>query len=213
MKLAGDWYVPDHMTGAGNHVRRYGSAVAALKYLPKDRRRVVVQAGGHIGTWARPLAAEFEKVYCWEPMWENMECLIANVGDEPNVFLTQGCLGDKPGTVQMRYSPKNTGKHCVETKKFPAPKETRMQVIDEVFKTGDRIDAIFLDIEGYEIKALLGAINTIQFTHPLILCEENGCNSRYGIADDAIEKFLAGLGYEKAERWEEDVIYTHKDWS
>lgn len=210
MHRRGEWWIPDHMKSAGNHVRRSAAIDAALAYLPGDRRRGAVQAGAHVGTWIRPLAGHFEQVYGYEPMTENFECLQPNVRELENVLIMQAGLGDRPGSVAMHYSKKNTGKHCV---KEGVPGTTKIYRLDDLFPPEEKIDAIFLDIEGYELKALLGAMRIIQSCHPLILCEENGCSRRYRIADDAIEKHLATLGYTKRERWEEDVIYTHEEWS
>jgi len=216
MHLVEGWWQPDHMNGAGSHIRRYGSAIAALKYLSEDRHGLVMTAGAHIGTWVKPLSKIFESVHCWEPMSENMECLIANCGEIENVHITQGCLGKDNDLVHMRYSARNTGKHCVETKKISGTPTTKVEKLDDYFfsnKLDKPLDALFLDVEGYELYVLMGAHVLIHNDKPLILCEENACAARYGIAENAVESYLNTFGYRPVERWGEDVIYVPRDWS
>ena len=145
-------------------------------------------------------------------MDENWECLIANLQYTDNVFLTQGCLGDKREKTRMRYSAKNTGKHCV-IKDGTGTHPTSMEKLDD-FGMMDkrRLDAIFLDVEGYELYALLGAHVLIHNNLPLLVIEENGLQARYGIKDGAIAKHLQNYGYVDAEHHGEDVIYVQENW-
>lgn len=209
MKQVGDWFVPDHMKTAGNHVRRSAAIEAAMSYLPTDRREIAVQAGGHIGIWPKRLSEYFKYVFTWEPMWENFQCLIPNCGDIPNVFAKQGCLGDTNTTLHMVYSPKNTGKHYVTQRN--TEHETTVERLDDVEKVY-RLDALFLDVEGYELSVLKGAQRLISEFKPLILTEQNGLASRFGVKDFEIDGWLMQYGYSRAERWEEDIIYVPEAW-
>jgi len=209
--FAKGWHVPDHMKHAGNHLRRSEIIDMALAYLPEERRNVIVQAGGHIGIWPVTLSGHFDMVYCWEPMPENWDCLISNCGEIENVYLSQGCLGDRPGLMKMRYSPKNTGKHCIAK---DGTQDTTVEKLDDFKPLREKpmLDALFLDVEGYELKALMGAHSLIHNFKPLLVIEENGLQARYGIADDAVEKYLATFGYVIALKHDEDVVYIQEEW-
>lgn len=218
MKFVKGWYVPDHMKHAGNHLRRSEIIDLALAYLPRDRHTTVVQAGGHIGIWPVTLAQHFEMVYCWEPIPQNWECLIANCGEIENIYLTQGCLGNNAEIIRMRFSKKNTGKHCV----MPSPNagakdgthETTIEKLDDfpMLREKPSLDALFLDVEGFELPALMGAHALIHNFKPLLVIEENGLQSRYGIADEAVENYLKSFGYVQAQKHDEDVIYVQEEW-
>ena len=146
MKFVKDWWIPDHMATAGSHLGRSAVIDVALAYLPPERRRTCVQAGAHIGIWPKLLSAHFEQVYAWEPMKENWDCLIKNCGEVENVYLTNGCLGDTKDKAKMRYSPKNTGKHCIAA---DGRHPTTIERLDEFFLPN--LDALFLDVEGYGV--------------------------------------------------------------
>lgn len=68
-------------------------------------------------------------------------------------------------------------------------------------------DLIYLDIEGYEFRALRGALATIERCHPVIVVEDKGLSERYGSARGDIEKWLgAEFGYRVAARPHKDVV-------
>lgn len=208
MKLVEGWHIPDHMTTANNHLRRSAVIDVAISYLNKERLRVAVQAGGHIGIWPKILSEHFQDVYTWEPMQENWECLVANCKDTENITMTQRCLGHQSAEAMMRYSRKNTGKHCI------ALDGTEPTIVDRLedfsLLRTKPVDAIFLDIEGYEMYALQGAERILKTSRPMLVLEENGLNKRYSISDRQISQFMSSIGYKRMEQWEEDVIYLHE---
>jgi len=211
MKKVGDWWVPDHMHSPGNHIRRSEVIPRALAHLPATRRRFAVQAGGHLGIWPRTLATCFEYVFTWEPMLENLACLVRNITPFNNITATQGCLGDRNGFVDMEYCARNTGKHCVARLSKQAHSSARMEKLDDYVQLRV-LDALFLDVEGYEYNVLLGAEKLIADCLPLIVLEQNGLDKRYGHSDKDIKRFLDRHNYVKTETFEEDVIYTQESW-
>jgi hypothetical protein len=62
----------------------------------------------------------------------------------------------------------------------------------------DACDLIQFDLEGYEINALLGAVNTIQQFKPVISCERG---------NDLILDFLKQFGYSVVDHTVADTIY------
>ena len=64
-----------------------------------------------------------------------------------------------------------------------------------------------LDIEGSELPALLGARQTIARCRPVVLFEDKGFGSRYGVKRGAIETFLTALGYRKLAQLSADQIW------
>lgn len=204
MKYVKGWYIPNHMNSPGNHLRRSGVIEHALHYLPREERGACIQAGGHIGIWPSILSNKFNSVYTWEPIEENWECLKANTDCVDNLKATFGCLGEQEKVVRMRYSERNTGKHCVVP---DGELEANMTTIDNL--NLHELSAMFLDVEGYELKVLMGAHSTLHNLRPkLLVLEENGLQARYGIADEAVGNYLKTFGYVEKDRYEEDVIYV-----
>ena len=110
MKFVDGWWVPDIMDAAGSYVGRAQDLHEIVKRVGK--RRVVVQAGGHIGVYPSLLARYFESVYTFEPELENFRCLVRNAPDQ-NIFAARGVLAGNPGPIGLRVHSKSTGGHSV----------------------------------------------------------------------------------------------------
>lgn len=165
---------------------------AALPYLAG--RHLCVQAGGHAGFWPKRLAEIFEAVYTFEPEPLLFECLRRNC-TAPNVAPFRLGLGSQPGQVAFK-SHVSAGSWRVD----PAG-EHRITLATVDGLALDRLDALFLDIEGYEVEALRGAQQTIERDRPLILCELLPRS-----ADD-IERWLKKHGYRQVVRYGRDGVY------
>lgn len=162
-------------------------------------KRIAVQAGGNCGVWPMWLSERFEAVYTFEPDPTNFFCLAQNC-KRPNIFCYQAALGDSPMFIDMKRDERNIGAHYVQGSGFIPT----LKIDDFGF---EQCDYICLDIEGYEQKALLGAIETIDRCHPVIQIEDKGLSDKYGTSKGDIEKWLCEqFGYKVVDRPHRDVI-------
>jgi FkbM family methyltransferase len=158
---------------------------------------LAVQAGGHAGFWPKRLAELFLHVYTFEPEPILFECLRRNC-QAPNVAAFKFGLGAAAGRVPFK-SHVSAGSWRVD----PAGESlVTLMTVDALAL--DHCDAIFLDIEGYEVEALRGAEQTIERFRPVILCE------LLPRSKDSIDKWLQAHGYRLVERYGRDGIYTSK---
>lgn len=192
------WCCPPMMSGPASYLRR--SAELAQHIARLRKRRVCVQAGGHIGIYPRILADSFELVYSFEPDWHNFACLAINAA-LPNVFAARAALGESRSGAALLLHGKNSGAHQI-SKTGPGP--IPMLPIDDL--PLGVCDAIFLDLEGYEIPALKGAQRTITKHHPLLVVEENKHGLHRGYAVGEIERLLQPLSYKVIDRVGEDLV-------
>jgi len=192
------WCCPPTMVGPASYLRRSTELAQHIARLSK--RRACVQAGGHIGIYPRILSDHFDLVYTFEPEWLNFSCLAINAA-APNVFAARAALGDIRGGAALLLHGKNTGGHQI-SKAGPGP--IPMLPIDDL--PLDVCDAIFLDLEGYEIPALKGAACTIAKHHPLLVVEENKHGLHRGYAVGEIERLLELWGYKVIDRVGEDLV-------
>ena len=125
---------------------------------------VVVQAGGFIGMWPARLAKFFERVYTFEPIPHLRECVIKNTNHLPNVRIFDAVLG--PTMDEVEIAPKRGG--CTRVVEGGALKVKQI-TIDSLCLV--RCDAIYLDVERYELEALKGAPQTIERFIPTVMLE------------------------------------------
>ena len=167
-------------------------------------RRVVVQAGGNNGLYAKQYADLFETVYTFEPIPELFYCLNRNVTKD-NVFKFQGCLGNVHGVVGLGRKHENNGGSA----NIYGNGVTPTFMIDDLGL--NNCDLIHLDIEGFEYFALKGASNTINKFKPVIVLETAGWCFRYNISTSHIESFLNEFGYKLSCNIQGDSVFIPSD--
>lgn len=157
-------------------------------------RNCVIQAGGAMGLYPLCLAEHFQHVVTFEPDPGNWECLQANLKSRDCLkrIRTWHCaLGERAGHGQMdRPNLFNMGANRV----VPGEGYIPIIALDDI-RWGGKVDAIWLDIEGAELAALKGAVETINRCSPVIVTEENGNGEKYGVDQFGIADFLETLGY------------------
>mgnify|MGYP006101808377 CR=1 FL=1 len=170
-----------------------------------NNKRVVFQAGGNIGIYTKEYSNFFDTVYTAEPDSTNFKCLSINCIDNLNIVKFQTCLGSDNSSTHM-LNPFEIvdcgGIHVYtdEHKKRPdlcyKQSHHKIPIIKIDNLCIDNLDLIHLDIEGYELYALQGAIETIKKYKPTIVLEICEHSSRFGYTEDDLHGFLSELGYE-----------------
>lgn len=160
-----------------------------------NKRRNVIQAGGHVGVWPRRLAKSFENVYTFEPDPYLNQCLWLNTESTKNIQIFKLALGDRCGRTKMAPHA-SAGSWRVDEDN--GTYEVGVISIDEF---GVDVDAIVLDIEGSEPKALLGGRKTIERCSPVILLEE-------GKKKHELRAFMQKtFGYIMVKKIHDDAVY------
>lgn len=212
MKTAHGWKFPEsdsqmsrEMTPDGHYQRR--NLDAALSYV--RRFRTALDGGAHVGCWARPLAARFERVYAFEPAADTYACLVENMRtfECANVETVHAAVGDWRGraSVGLEGNDKairagNTGARAVQE-----GADCPMMPIDDLAL--DDLDFLKLDVEGYEAAALRGARDTLRRCKPVVIFEDKGFVSRYGGKRGDCERILSDLGAKFIQRTGADQIW------
>ena len=207
------WYWPRN-DGNGK-LNQPGSCWHGLSVLTPDvpkqisehvpEKKVVVQAGGNCGFYVKQYAEIFDLVYTFEPDPLNFLCLAMNCRSA-NVIKFQACLGFERQGVSVGRWLADVGS-CHVTGSGPIP---TMQIDDLAL---ERCDLIQLDVEGYELNALKGAVSTINKCKPVIAVEVyEDWAKRYNASTAEVEQFLGGLGYKTAVTLENgDKIYKFSE--
>lgn len=161
-----------------------------LSYVKE--KKLLVQAGGNCGMYARFYGNYFDKIYTFEPNPNNFKCLQLNCTEEKYIIHNVG-LGKEDGNADLMHPSglkrRNMGVwQTVEN----ADGDVTLITIDSL--NLERCDLIHLDIEGFESNALIGAKQTIEKYKPIIILE-------------------AGHGSEVAESYGYEIVYKGtSDW-
>ena len=144
--------------------------------------------------------------YTFEPEPLNFLCLNLNV-TERNVIKLQACLGDKHELVGLGNYLNDSGSTHVKNEKSEQSVVPTLTIDDLNLES---CDLIHLDIEGYELFALKGAVETIKKFKPVIAFEfHDAWAGRYQYNKSTIENFVIDLGYSLKAIEQGDMVYTH----
>ena len=205
MKEVQGWWLPEKES----HIQDYFKAVNVNAYQPLhqqtaikqcERFRTAVDIGAHVGLWARGLTEKFEKVICFEPCDEFADLLVKNA---PKVHTIHRCaLGWREGQVAMNITPENTGSTHVNR---GAVGLIPMFPLDH-FELKD-VDFIKIDVEGYELDVIKGAVQTPKDNDPVLIVEQK---ERYVIPEEgkhaAVRFLMRELNYRVIGRVVDDWI-------
>lgn len=165
-----------------------------------DKKRTIVHAGGNVGAYTLKFAKAFESVYVFEPDLTNFKCLTLNTADHENVFQFRAALGDSATQISLTNNDKNCGTFFIDGKgNIPLITIDSLNLND--------VDCIHLDVEGYEVSALMGALETIKRSSPLIVIEWLDHGEKYGWTKQNILGFLSGLGYNNMKQVGSDMMF------
>ena len=141
--------------------------IRILKELLKEGD-YVLDIGANIGFYGRILSnlvGSSGMVYCFEPNRSNFNKLKGNVSGLKNVKLFNNAVSDKSGTLNL-YTSKllNVDHRTYPINNYDKIEEIEAVKIDELIRNGiiSKVDLIKIDIQGYELQAFRGMIETIQ---------------------------------------------------
>ena len=221
-----DWYLPDgeEMMKAQLSTaldEQVDAVIATIrKQHPDIMLRTAIQAGGAFGLYPLAIARHFAKVYTFEPLKANLECLSKNFSQAPE--LAQKCVivpsplwESAEKKMRMTY-PKDDlnsyGAHCVSSKAYTG-EIVYTSTIDEYYR--DDIDLIWLDVEGAELRALRGGCRTISMNRPAIAVENRDLRQmrEYGTrVGDAVKWVCNAWSYRVVGQTHADTIMVPSEW-
>jgi FkbM family methyltransferase len=164
--------------------------------------RSVIQAGCNIGIWPDALSKKFKNVYTVEPDSLNYAAAVKNLDGIKNIHLQNAAFGQEPGKGAIDHIyPDNIGAHQIK-----AGAEFDVITVDSLGVKD--CDFLQLDVEGFEHYAILGAMETIKTSWPLISLELKGLGARYGCHDSDTIAILKNLGYKQVTQIGMDFLFV-----
>jgi FkbM family methyltransferase len=170
---------------------------------------IMLQAGGNCGFILSTFIDHFDFVYTFEPDTINFYCLCQNITAD-NVFKMQACLGESNGTTRVQQLIRENFPHDIGGVHVAGEGYLPLIAIDSLNLPG--CDLLQLDVEGFELKALKGAVNTIKKYKPVLCLEfcEKWLN-RYEASSDKILGLLKELNYIQVDEYGVDKIFIYNE--
>jgi len=181
--------VHDYRGGSGVRLSSRGllyvpDPIAGIPELPMinfvrciaGRGRTFVDVGSHIGFYTMGLAPGFQRVIAFEPSRFRYAWLRRNavLNDYDHVQCEHIALGDTVGIATLNVPSYEGGLHSpasevAEQLTIIDQYDVPVEVLDHRGLTD--VDLLKIEVEGFEIKVLLGATQTIVASRPVILIE------------------------------------------
>ena len=153
---------------------------AFILHLKPDA--LVIDAGANFGHYAL-VAAKFVgsagKVIAFEPNTETFQLLLSNIAmlAHQNVIAVQAGLSDDNGEMSLSIDSSNPGGHSFtkdNVGETGGDEITPVYSLDQYLSSnqfGLPVSVIKIDVQGFEVKVIRGAMQTIQRDHPVVFCE------------------------------------------
>ena len=178
-----------------------------------NEKRVMIQAGGNAGFYIKKYAELFDYVYTFEPMPLLFYCLNLNANTS-NVIKFNCCLGNTNECVSMIDETLRLGHGGSHVNVFNNNNIKNIPTLKIDDLNLQICDLIQLDLEGFELNALLGGIKTIKRCKPVIVVEDfDQWAARYGSSLSKIEELLFNLDYIFVEKIKSngDCVYKYNN--
>ena len=169
-----------------------------------NRNNLYIDVGVNIATHSIVFSKLFTNVIAFEPniinYTQSKENIIIN--NKTNIKLYNKALGYE----HKKISTKQHSTHSLGCTYIVEGTDTDCITLDSMNLT--YVDYIKFDIEGFELYALKGAINTIKQNSPIIEIEYNSCAlNLFNIKYEDIELFLHNLDYTFDKRFEDNYFF------
>ena len=161
-----------------------------IKELLGDRLNMAIDVNSNKGEWLSTLTNMFKKVYGFEPIPQNQTHLAKNYKIDNYTFKswTLGNNNDIFGVFYDDFQNKYE-KNFDEDRKQEQDFNIDVKMMDHI-PWLEGVDFLKIDNSGYEIETLMGGIDTIKKSMPLIYIEND---------NDQIGRFLNNVGYQKVD--------------
>tara|TARA_B100001057_G_C22782770_1_gene924326 strand:- start:116 stop:781 length:666 start_codon:yes stop_codon:yes gene_type:complete len=207
MKKIRDYYIPDTDTHFIKYLEKFehyqeAQRNRALSYV--KNWRLAIDIGANIGLWSKDLSSFFDRLVCFEPNEFCIDYLKKNI-DLNKSTINSFALGSKNETKDLLIHSTNSGassfinktktgydyksnpiygEFSVETKAL----NVEVKKLDSFKYTN--IDFIKIDVQGFELEVLEGAIKTLINNDPILCIEEDSPG------DSKSLKFLEDYNYQ-----------------
>jgi FkbM family methyltransferase len=149
-----------------------------INYLKKEIKSgdIVLDIGSNIGFYAAiisDLVGPQGMVHCFEPDRTNFKHLSNVLSSRKNVVLNNVAVADKPGKINIYTSHRlNVDHRTYKPEQYDDSYTIDSISIDEYLGVNNEVNFIKMDIQGFELSALKGMVNTLKRSKDLRILTE-----------------------------------------
>ena len=163
---------------------------------------VAIDVGANIGSYTRmmsDLVGVGGQVFAFEPEERNYSRLAKEVQNLQNVVAVQAAVGNTTGAIDLYVSDELNVDHRTYD---PDRSRRRLQVscyrLDDYFPTGQRVDFVKMDIQGFEYEGLSGMSRLLADNEKVVLLMEYwpAGLARAGSSAAQLVELLSSLGFQ-----------------
>jgi FkbM family methyltransferase len=148
--------------------------ILAAFLMQRSTRGDFLDVGAHIGYYSALLSPLVARVYAFEPDARNHPFLQQNLSALPNAEIIRTAVCDREGRMNFCDDGESSLSRLDPSGNSPGGTVVETTTVDAFVASRDaRPAAIKVDIEGFDILALQGALHTAQRLHPVFLVEFN----------------------------------------
>jgi len=212
LQKIGDYWVPDidmrrfrnrrktlanySNGGRGNQIHHLEQAIAVLtEKLGAGTlgASTAIDAGANVGAYSRLMAAHFNSVHAFELAPDTFDCLQRNVQEwklAGQITVHHNAISDAESKVGV-----GSGGLFRRSISREVKGSGTIQAISLDSLNLENVSFLKLDIEGHELKALMGAETLLSTSRPYVMMELKERNVQKGNADMRAHEYLLSLGY------------------
>lgn len=212
MQKIGDYWVPDvdlrwfrnrrktlENFAEGRQGKQTGHVLEAMERIRAATgaeamaAATAIDAGANVGAYARAMAGAFGHVHAFEPAPDTFACLARNIADwglSDRITAHPNALSAAQEGVSMGsggFFRRSISREVAGPGEIPAIPIDSLGLADVLF--------LKLDVEGYELKVLNGAAQTLDRCRPYVMMELKARKLARGTADLGPQEFLFARGY------------------
>lgn len=194
------WYWPKYDKRPDKCLRKVTAFLNDISHAIElsNQKKCCIQAGGHAGIWPIELAKHYKNVFTFEPEKILFECMFNNALKEnaSNIFMSPQALGPECKDAKFKSHSSAGSWRIADDGDY----DVHMVTIDSL--NLKYCDAIFLDVEQYEIPVLQGALQTIKEFSPILHVEILAGEK------DKMDDFMRSINYKHVIQTNSDHIYV-----
>lgn len=189
------WYIRNGVPTDREPLRDYEEFVLDACITASDIKGTFVDVGANVGKYTVQLSPFFAKVIAYEPLPENLETLYKNIelNDIKNVTVREVAVGSRNGKAFLTRA---YAQSKIVNKPTSNTIEVDMVTLDDDLKSYENISLIKVDVEGFELEVVRGAMRITKEHKPIWVIEHNGYWYKQEDPNHVkIAKILASSGY------------------